>query len=51
MLSINVNPEEYLENTKIKMLTLSRMGHFRAAYGWWGDKKAPSLKSVTHILQ
>ena len=30
-------------------LTLFRMGIFGAAYGW--GKKAPSLKSVTHILQ
>ena len=32
-------------------LTLFRMGFFGAVYGWGGAKKAPSLKSVTHILQ
>ena len=36
------------------LLTLFRMGFFGAAHGWGGGgerKKAPSLKSVTHILQ
>ena len=40
--------------TWILVLTLFRMGFFGAAC-WWGRgggfKKAPSLKSVTHILQ
>ena len=33
------------------ILTILRMGLFRAAHEWWGGKKAPYLKSVTHILQ
>ena len=40
------------------ILTILRMGLFRAAHDWWGEwgaggggKKAPYLKSVTHILQ
>ena len=33
------------------VLTLFRMGIFRAAHGWRGAKRPPSLKSVTHILQ
>ena len=36
--------------TLIKMLTLFRAGFFGAAHRS-GGKKAPSLKSVTHILQ
>ena len=32
-------------------LTLFRMGLFGAAHEGGGGKKAPSLKSVTHILQ
>ena len=32
-------------------LTLFRMGFFGTAHGCGGDKNAPSLKSVTHILQ
>ena len=35
----------------IASLTLFRIHHFRDAHGWEGSKKAPSLKSVTHILQ
>ena len=37
---------------KILDLTLFRMSFFGAAHGWGGGHKgAPSLKSVTHILQ
>ena len=41
---------------KASVLTLFRMGLFGAAYEWGvtgggGGKKAPFLKSVTHILQ
>ena len=32
-------------------LTLFTMGFFGTAHEWGGDKKTPSLKSVTHILQ
>ena len=35
------------------LLTLFRIGFFRAAHGWrgLGKKDPPSLQSVTHILQ
>ena len=37
------------------ILTIFRMGFFRAAHEWWwgrgGGKKAPYLKSITHILE
>ena len=39
-----------LENYGI--LTIFKMGIFRAAHGWVGSQNgSPSLKSVTHILQ
>ena len=38
-----------LNSVNATLLTLFRMGIFRAAHGW-GGKKSPR-KSVTHILQ
>ena len=36
---------------KLPILTLFRMGFFGAAHVWGGAFLAPSLKSVTYILQ
>ena len=44
--------DTYIKKSKRKMtLTLFRMGFFRAAHAWGGQKGTPSLTSVTHIPQ
>ena len=41
----------FWKDKPLPILTLFRMGIFGAVHGWGRAKKAPSLKSVTHILQ